>query len=45
MHRYLVPKKAKFTITGIHSKVTRHTKQQENKIYNEDKNQTMETNP
>ena len=41
----MIPNMVKFTMSGIQSNITGHTKKQENITYKEEKDQSFETNP
>ena len=40
----MIPNMVKFTMSGIQSNFTSHTKKQENITYKEEKDQSLETN-
>lgn len=44
MQKHLGPK-VKFKMSGIHSKIAGHAKKQKDMIHDEEKNQSIETDP
>lgn len=45
IQKHPAPNEMKFLLSGIQSKITRQTKKQKNMSYNEEKNQSIKTDP